>query len=401
MSSIATTSGCSAESPYRAAAVLRQARQQLAGDVSQERRAVPRLLRRRGHRPLRLPAAAATSATRKSYARREVDRLRSGAGRLSGRVRLRRAAGAQGHSAGRAAAGGGVPARAGGPADRHRSGRTVRVYHDFAARLAERGLRHLRPAEPVPLRRPLPHAPAQGQPDQERRSSRSSCRNTSRSSTWLGGLPFVDPRRIAFYGLSYGGKTAMRVPPLVPGYCLSICSGDFNEWVWKNASSRQPYSYVWTGEYEIFEFDLGSTFNYAEMAALDRPAAVHGRARAFRRRGPGRSRGLRVRQGPLPVRGAAEARRPLPASNGSSARTRSTARARSISCTNNSPGRNPGETDASLSCILKPSSGKSETSPTIFDSVIGRVLGGTRRTLPTLPGSRRGRLCLNRRFRVY
>jgi hypothetical protein len=28
---------------------------------------------------------------------------------------------------------------------------------------------------------------------------------------------------------------------------------------------------VWTGEYEIFEFDLGSTFNYAEMAALIAP----------------------------------------------------------------------------------------------------------------------------------
>jgi len=88
---------------------------------------------------------------------------------------------------------------------------------------------------------------------------------------WLGGLPFVDPRRIAFYGLSYGGKTAIRVPPLVPGYCMSICSGDFNEWVWKNASSRDPHSYVFTGEYEIFEFDLGSTFNYAEMAALIAP----------------------------------------------------------------------------------------------------------------------------------
>lgn len=88
---------------------------------------------------------------------------------------------------------------------------------------------------------------------------------------WLGSLPFVDPSRIAFYGLSYGGKTAMRVPPLVPGYCLSICSADFNDWVWKNASSRSPYSYVWTGEYEIFEFDLGSTFNYAEMAALIAP----------------------------------------------------------------------------------------------------------------------------------
>ncbi|MFO0929723.1 MAG: hypothetical protein U0736_22325 [Gemmataceae bacterium] len=88
---------------------------------------------------------------------------------------------------------------------------------------------------------------------------------------WLKTLPFVDGKRIGFYGLSYGGKSAMRIPPLVSNYCLSICSADFNDWVWKNASTRSPYSYVWTLEYEIFEFDLGSTFNYAEMAALIAP----------------------------------------------------------------------------------------------------------------------------------
>jgi dienelactone hydrolase len=88
---------------------------------------------------------------------------------------------------------------------------------------------------------------------------------------WLKTLPNVDSKRIAFYGLSYGGKTAMRVPALLTDYCLSICSADFNEWVGKNASTLRPQSYVWTAEYEIFEFDLGSTFNYAEMAALIAP----------------------------------------------------------------------------------------------------------------------------------
>jgi dienelactone hydrolase len=88
---------------------------------------------------------------------------------------------------------------------------------------------------------------------------------------WLQTLPQVDPERIAFYGLSYGGKTAMRVPAVVTDYALSICSADFNEWVWKNASTRSPYSYANKGEYEIFEFDLGSTFNYSEMAALIAP----------------------------------------------------------------------------------------------------------------------------------
>jgi dienelactone hydrolase len=88
---------------------------------------------------------------------------------------------------------------------------------------------------------------------------------------WLASLPFVDPQRIAFYGLSYGGKTAMRVPALVDGYCLSICSADFNEWVWKCTSLTYSAGYPGTGEYEMFEWNLGNTFNYAEMAGLIAP----------------------------------------------------------------------------------------------------------------------------------
>ena len=88
---------------------------------------------------------------------------------------------------------------------------------------------------------------------------------------WLCTLPNVDAKRIGFYGLSYGGKSAMRIPALVKNYSLSICSADFNDWVWKNASTRATYSYVWTMEYEIFEWNLGNTFNYAEMAALIAP----------------------------------------------------------------------------------------------------------------------------------
>lgn len=88
---------------------------------------------------------------------------------------------------------------------------------------------------------------------------------------YLGSLPYVDPQRIAFYGLSYGGKSAMRIPALVPGYCLSICSGDFNDWIRKNVTVNARYSYMFTGEWEIFEFNLGRTFNYAEMSYLIAP----------------------------------------------------------------------------------------------------------------------------------
>lgn len=96
---------------------------------------------------------------------------------------------------------------------------------------------------------------------------------------WLASLEYVDAERIAFYGLSYGGKTAVRVPPMLPGkamnqnvgYCLSICSADFNEWIRKNASAEDRYSYVYTPEYEIFEWNMGHIANYAELSWLMAP----------------------------------------------------------------------------------------------------------------------------------
>ncbi len=91
------------------------------------------------------------------------------------------------------------------------------------------------------------------------------------TTDWLASLPFVDPARIGFYGLSYGGKTAMRVPAVVERYCLSICSADFNEWVQKCVTTESAYSYMFTGEYEMPEWNLGHTFNYAEMASLIAP----------------------------------------------------------------------------------------------------------------------------------
>ncbi len=88
---------------------------------------------------------------------------------------------------------------------------------------------------------------------------------------WLSAQPFVDPERIGFYGLSYGGKSAVRVPPLLDGYALSICAGDFNEWVWKTTTVLAPQSYLLTKEYDMYEFNLASIANYSDLANLMAP----------------------------------------------------------------------------------------------------------------------------------
>jgi dienelactone hydrolase len=144
------------------------------------------------------------------------------------------------------------------------------AYHDFAAKLAERGFITFAPQNLYIFKDRFRSLQRKANPLKKTLFSVIVPQH-QQITDWLKTLPQVDPARIGFYGLSYGGKSAMRIPPLVKNYCLSICSADFNEWVWKNASTRSPYSYVWTGEYEIFEFDLGSTFNYAEMAALIAP----------------------------------------------------------------------------------------------------------------------------------
>jgi dienelactone hydrolase len=96
---------------------------------------------------------------------------------------------------------------------------------------------------------------------------------------WLSQQPFVDPQRIGFYGMSYGGKTAMRVPPLLDRYALDICSGDFNDltWVMTDVDSRGVFPF--DDSYDLYEFNAVNVINYAEMACLMAPRpymAEHG-----------------------------------------------------------------------------------------------------------------------------
>ncbi|MCL5281003.1 MAG: dienelactone hydrolase family protein [Planctomycetes bacterium] len=141
------------------------------------------------------------------------------------------------------------------------------AYNDFAARLAERGFITF-----------APHNLYRGE-DRYRWLCRKA--NTVKATLfsfivaqhdqilrWLETLPFVDGKRMAFYGLSYGGETAVRVPPILERYSLSICSGDFNQWTHKVAATDETFSFMRTIEWEMPYWNLGQTFDYAEMVYL-------------------------------------------------------------------------------------------------------------------------------------
>jgi len=155
--------------------------------------------------------------------------------------------------------------RNGVPLDTISEGKSA--YSDYAARLAERGFITF-----------APHNLYRGE-DRYRWLDRKAnliggtlftfiTASHRQTLTWLKTLPEVDGKRIAFYGLSYGGETAVRVPAVIPDYCLSICSGDFNQWTRKVADPDFPGSFMKSIEWEMPYWNMGLRYDYAEMAGL-------------------------------------------------------------------------------------------------------------------------------------
>jgi len=143
-------------------------------------------------------------------------------------------------------------------------------YHHFAASLAEEGFVTYSPQNPYIGKDHFRIIQRLGHPLKLALFSFIIGQH-EQTLNWLAEQSFVDPARIGFYGLSYGGKTAVRVPPFLERYALSICSGDFNEWVWKTTNVQTRYSYLLGGEYDMYEFNFANVVNYGELANLMAP----------------------------------------------------------------------------------------------------------------------------------
>lgn len=99
----------------------------------------------------------------------------------------------------------------------------------------------------------------------------------SRAVDFLKSLPFVDRKRIGFYGLSYGGYTAMWFTPAEPRFKAVICSGHFNDWQRKTTDFGFKMScYLYHPDEDMYNFGLLRQLDHVDLATLraPRPFAV-------------------------------------------------------------------------------------------------------------------------------
>ena len=95
-----------------------------------------------------------------------------------------------------------------------------------------------------------------------------------RTLDYLSTLPYVDTNRFAFYGLSYGGYTALWIGPGEPRFQVVISSGHFNDWNVKTTDLTQGTSYTfYFNVVDQYNFGMLGQFNHSDLASLIAPRA--------------------------------------------------------------------------------------------------------------------------------
>jgi dienelactone hydrolase len=97
---------------------------------------------------------------------------------------------------------------------------------------------------------------------------------TRRVVDFLQSLPFVDPQRIGYYGLSYGGYSALWIPPLEERLAAVVVSGHFNDWRSKITADTTATSYLLHPDEDFYNWDVLHRFTHVELVALDAPRPV-------------------------------------------------------------------------------------------------------------------------------
>jgi len=97
---------------------------------------------------------------------------------------------------------------------------------------------------------------------------------TRRVAEFLQSLDFVDPQRIGYYGLSYGGYSAIWCSPLIEQLAATVISGHFNDWRSKITSDATPTSYLRHPDDDFYNWNILHRFTHVELIAMIAPRPV-------------------------------------------------------------------------------------------------------------------------------
>lgn len=158
-------------------------------------------------------------------------------------------------------------------------------YHRFGERLAERGYVVFAPYVTVPSYPQDPqyiHRADLINPLVREAASLGMMRTSlevaklHRIVDFLQSLSFVDGQRIGYYGLSYGGYSAVWMPPLEPRLRFTIISGFFNSTQASLTAEDSSNSYWGLPDSDMYPWNLLNRFSQTELIAAmwPRPVAV-------------------------------------------------------------------------------------------------------------------------------
>ncbi len=157
-------------------------------------------------------------------------------------------------------------------------------YHRFGQRLAERGYVVFAPYLTVPevhqapatvhradLVNPLVRLAA---PLGMMRTSIELAK-LHRVVDFLQSLSYVDPNHIGYYGLSYGGYSAIWMPPLEPRLRLTVISAFFNDWRTMLTDTTHPGNAYWSlPDEDFYNWNVLNRFVHTQMIAAMWPRPV-------------------------------------------------------------------------------------------------------------------------------
>ena len=157
-------------------------------------------------------------------------------------------------------------------------------YHRFGQRLAERGYVVFAPYLTVPEVRQGPailHRADLVNPLVRLAAPLGMMRTSielaklHRVIDFLQSLSFVDPDHIGYYGLSYGGYSAMWMPPLEARLKLTVISAFFNDWpTMITDTTRYGQSYWTLPDEDFYNWNVLNRFTHTPMIAAMWPRPV-------------------------------------------------------------------------------------------------------------------------------